>query len=35
VTMWNRTLELRVGIIFRPKKALDDCNAPRFRGKNY
>ena len=35
VAMWNRTLELRVGIIFRPKKSLDDCNAPRFRGKNY
>lgn len=36
VTMWNRTFELRVGLIFRPKgKALDDCNAPTFRGKAY
>ena len=35
VTMRNRTLELRIGVIFRPKKSLDDCNAPRFRGKNY
>ena len=36
VTMWNRTLELRVGLIFRPSgKPLDDCNAPRFRGKGY
>lgn len=36
VIMWNRTLELRVGLIFRPSgKPLDDCNAPRFRGKAY
>lgn len=35
VAMWNRTFELRVGIIYRPMKALDDCNAPKFRGKNY
>lgn len=36
VTMWNRTFELRVGLIFRPAgKAFDDCNAPTFRGKAY
>ena len=35
VDMWNRTLELRVGIIFRPKKDLDNCNAPKYKGKSY
>lgn len=30
----SRTWELRVGIIYRPMKALDDCNAPRIHG-NY
>ena len=35
VTEWGRTFELRLGIIYRPKKALDDCNAPRYHGSNY
>lgn len=35
VVFWNRTFELRVGIIYRPQKALDDCNAPRYHGTNY
>jgi hypothetical protein len=29
----NRTLELRAGIVMRPKKkSIDDCNAPVYRG---
>lgn len=35
VTWRNRTYELRVGIIYRPQKAFDDCNAPRYHGTNY
>jgi hypothetical protein len=32
----NRTLELRVGIMYRPKKKkIDDCNAPRYKGPAY
>lgn len=31
----NRTWELRVGVIYRPEKRLDNCNAPRFRGSGY
>lgn len=31
----NRTWELRVGIIYRPEKRLDNCNAPRFHGSGY
>lgn len=32
----NRTFELRVGIVFRPrKKKIDDCNAPRYKGPAY
>jgi hypothetical protein len=32
----NRTLELRVGIVMRPKKkSIDDCNAPVYRGPAY
>lgn len=34
VVFWGRMWELRVGIIYRPRKSLDDCNAPRIRG-NY
>jgi hypothetical protein len=34
--VWNRTLELRVGIVMRPKKKrVDDCNAPVYRGPVY
>lgn len=33
VKVRNRTFELRFGLIFRPKgKAIDDCNAPKYRG---
>lgn len=32
VLITNRTWELRVGIILRPQKSLDDCNAPRYHG---
>jgi hypothetical protein len=36
VVFWQRMWELRVGIIYRPKrKAIDDCNAPRYHGSNY
>jgi len=29
----NRTFELRVGLIYRPKrKSIDDCNAPKYHG---
>lgn len=31
----QRMWELRVGIIYRPRKALDDCNAPRYHGSNF
>ena len=31
----NRTWELRLGVIFRPEKKLDNCNAPRFHGSGY
>ena len=31
----NRTWELRVGIIFRPEKSQENCNAPRFHGSGY
>lgn len=30
----SRTWELRVGVIFRPFKSLDNCNAPKIKG-NY
>lgn len=35
VVFWNRTFELRVGVIYRPQKSLDDCNAPRYHGTDY
>jgi hypothetical protein len=35
VAYWHRMFELRLGIIYRPRKALDDCNAPRYHGSNY
>jgi hypothetical protein len=36
VTFYGRMYELRVGLIYRPKrKALDDCNAPRYYGSDY
>ncbi len=32
----NRTFELRLGVIFRPKgRAIDDCNAPKYRGVEF
>ncbi|MDO8998234.1 MAG: hypothetical protein Q7W45_00605 [Bacteroidota bacterium] len=32
----NRTYELRVGLVYRPrKKSIDDCNAPRYHGPAY
>lgn len=32
----NRTMELRLGIVMRPKKRnIDDCNAPVYRGPAY
>ena len=32
----NRTFELRVGLIYRPRKRnIDDCNAPRYNGPAY
>jgi len=32
----NRTLELRFGVVYRPKKkSIDDCNTPVYRGPNY
>ena len=32
----NRTYELRIGIVWRPKqKKIDDCNAPRYNGPGY
>jgi hypothetical protein len=36
VTHTNRTFELRIGIMYRPKKSsIDDCNAPRYHGPSY
>ena len=35
VGYWHRMWELRLGIIYRPRKALDDCNAPRYHGSDY
>lgn len=36
VKIGNRTLELRAGIVMRPRKrSIDDCNAPVYRGPNY
>lgn len=36
VVFWQRMFELRIGLIYRPKrKAIDDCNAPRYHGSNY
>jgi len=33
VTLLGRMFELRIGLIFRPrKKSIDDCNAPKYRG---
>jgi hypothetical protein len=35
-TVRNRTLELRVGVVYRPRKRrIDDCNAPKYKGPNY
>lgn len=35
-SMRVRTLELRIGIMFRPlKKNIDDCNAPKYHGNYY
>ena len=32
----NRTFELRVGVMYRPrKKNIDDCNAPKYHGPAY
>ena len=32
----NRTFELRVGLMYRPRKrSIDDCNAPRYNGPAY
>ncbi|MBX3164057.1 MAG: hypothetical protein KF900_06210 [Bacteroidetes bacterium] len=32
----NRTFELRVGAVMRPRKrSIDDCNTPRYNGPNY
>jgi hypothetical protein len=32
----NRTFELRVGLVMRPRKRrIDDCNAPAYRGPAY
>lgn len=35
VVFWQRMWELRVGIIYRPRKSIDDCNAPRYHGSDY
>lgn len=35
VSFFGRMFELRVGLIFRPRKSIDDCNAPRYYGPNY
>jgi hypothetical protein len=32
----NRTLELRIGVVYRPRKRrIDDCNAPKYKGPAY
>lgn len=32
----NRTYELRIGVVYRPKRrGVDDCNAPRYNGPAY
>lgn len=32
----SRTFELRIGLVYRPKKkSIDDCNAPKYRGPAY
>lgn len=34
--MRNRTFELRIGLVYRPRrKSIDDCNAPKYRGPAY
>jgi hypothetical protein len=36
VRIRNRTFETRFGIIWRPKRrAIDDCNTPRYKGPKY
>lgn len=36
VRIRNRTFELRVGIVMRPRKrSIDDCNAPVYKGPAY
>lgn len=35
VVQWNRTFELRLGVIYRPRKSIDDCNAPRYHGSDF
>ncbi|MCE3229119.1 MAG: hypothetical protein K0S32_3670 [Bacteroidetes bacterium] len=36
VRVRNRTFELRVGIMYRPRqRSIDDCNAPRYKGPAY
>lgn len=35
VVFWQRMFELRIGIIYRPRKSIDDCNAPRYHGSDY
>ncbi len=36
VKVRNRTFELRVGIVYRPRqRRIDDCNAPRYNGPAY
>ena len=35
VLFWQRMIELRIGLIYRPKKSIDDCNAPRYHGTDY
>lgn len=35
VSMRNRSFELRVGLIYRFKKAIEDCNAPRYHGPSF
>jgi hypothetical protein len=36
VRVRNRTFELRVGLVYRPKrKSIDDCNAPKYKGPAY
>ena len=35
VVFWQRMWEIRLGIIYRPRKSLDDCNAPRYHGSDY